>query len=231
MAEASGSRVKFGVMGRSYPPMDHILGTMTRAEEQGWDFINFPDQIPGLFPEGSVPLSASPPDDETLPVSSMTNIWMGSFEMITAAAVLTERMGIQLGVIDLLRRSPAIFAQEAVTVSHISKGRARWCIGSGEAKQFLPYGEGRSKAVTRMEDALRTIHALWQSGGGPVNRESQFYPLTQAVLPQPLYDGKKPPIYMVGVAQKVLKLTAELANGWMTTIPRSCARSSARSRR
>lgn len=217
--ESSGTPVKFGLMGRAYPPMDYILGTMTRAEAQGWDFINYPDQIPGLFPEGSVPLSASPPSDETLPVSSMTNIWMSSFELITAASVLTDRMDIQLGVIDLLRRSPAIFAQEAITVSHISKGRARWCIGSGEAKQFLPYGEDRSKAVTRMEEALRTINALWESGGEPVTRESQFYQLTQAVLPQPLYDGKKPPIYMVGGAQKVVKLTAEFADGWMTYLP------------
>jgi phthiodiolone/phenolphthiodiolone dimycocerosates ketoreductase len=213
------SRLQFGTMGRCYPPMEHALDAMQVAEAQGWDFINFPDQLPSTHPEGMLPGSVAPADDESILVSSHSAQWYGSFELLTAASVLTSTAGLQTAVVDPLRRSPAVFAQEAVTISHISKGRATWAIGSGEAKQFEPYGEVRTKPAARMIEAVRVMHALWDSGGKPVSRASEFWPLDEATFPLPLYGGKKPSTLVVGGGPKMEELAGELCDGWMTYLP------------
>jgi phthiodiolone/phenolphthiodiolone dimycocerosates ketoreductase len=211
--------VKFGMIGRCFPPADLALDAMRRAEAQGWDFVAFPDQLPSTHPEGMLPASVAPSHDERALVSAHSSQWFGSFELLTAASVLTERIGLQMAVVDPLRRSPAVFAQEALTISHFSKGRAAWCIGSGEAKQFEPYGEVRTKPAARMIEAVRTMHALWDSGGHPVSRDSEFWPLDDASFPLPLYDGKKPATLVVGGGPAMEQLAGELCDGWMTYLP------------
>jgi phthiodiolone/phenolphthiodiolone dimycocerosates ketoreductase len=211
--------LKFGMIGRCFPPGDRALDAMRRAEAQGWDFMAFPDQLPSTHPDGMLPGSVAPPDDESLLVSAHSSQWFGSFELLTAASVLTERIGLQMAVVDPLRRSPAVFAQEAVTISHFSKGRAAWCIGSGEAKQFEPYGEVRSKPAARMLEAVRTMHALWDSGGETVSRDSEFWPLADATFTLPLYDGRKPSVLVVGGGPAMEQLAGELCDGWMTYLP------------
>jgi phthiodiolone/phenolphthiodiolone dimycocerosates ketoreductase len=213
------TRVKFGFMGRCFPPMDRALESMTGAEAQGWDFLSFPDQLPSTRPIGLKPDNAAPPDDDGCLVSAHSAIWYGSFELLSAAAVLTRDIELQMAVVDPLRRSPAVFAQEAVTISHLAKGRATWCIGSGEAKQFEPYGERRTKPAARLEEAIRVMHALWESGGKPISRESEFWPLADATFPLPLYNGEKPGILVVGGGPKLERLAGELCNGWMTFLP------------
>jgi phthiodiolone/phenolphthiodiolone dimycocerosates ketoreductase len=211
--------VQFGMIGRCFPPMDHALDTMARAEAQGWDFIAFPDQMASTHPDGMVPGSVAPPDDDGALVSAHSSQWYGSFELLTAAAVTTADIDLRVAVVDPLRRSPAVFAQEAATITHMSKGRAAWCIGSGEAKQFEAYGETRTKPAARMIEAVRIMHALWRSEGKPVSRDSEFWPLNDAVFPLPLYEGKVPSILVVGGGPAMETLAGELCDGWMTYLP------------
>ena len=136
--------VKFGVFGTMFPPMDKALESMQRAEREGYDFIDFPDQLMSTHPLGMLksPVAASDPGS---PSSFYSEIWYGSMEMCAAAAVLTEQVEILLAVIDPLRRSPAVMAQEMMTLQHMAKGRMTFAIGAGEQKQFEPFGESRDK--------------------------------------------------------------------------------------
>jgi len=211
-------QVKFGMMGRSFAPMDRALETIRKAEAQGWDFIDFADQIQSTHPLGMLPHPTPAGHDDTL-VSAYGEHWFGSFEMMAAAAVLTSDIEVHIGVVDPLRRSPAVFAQEAVTISHMAKGRSAWCVASGEAKQFEPYGEKRTKPNARLDEAIRTMNALWASEGKPVSRESEFWPLTDATFPLPLYENRKPRIYAVGGTESLVDLAGELCDGWMTALP------------
>jgi phthiodiolone/phenolphthiodiolone dimycocerosates ketoreductase len=193
---------------------------MQRIEQQGWNFIDIPDQLAPATPPGLIPSRINPPGDDEAVISTISEVFLGSFELQTAASLVTSDIDIHMGVVDMLRRTPSVFAQELVTIDHISKGRATWCVGTGEAKQFEPYGEPRSKPIARTVEAVRFMHALWESAGGaPVTRESEFWPLQNALFPIPLYEGKKPSILMVGGGQQILELAGELCDGWMTLIP------------
>ena len=183
--------VKFGLFGSMFPPMDACLESIGRAEAAGWKFIDFPDQITSTNPRGMLknPVSASDPG---APTSFFSDTFFGSMEMCAAAAVLTSEMEILLAVIDPLRRSPAVMAQEMMTLQHMSNGRMTFAIGAGEEKQFGPYGEQRTKPFTRLEEAVHIWQALWDSKGEPVDRESEFWPLTQAVFPIPMHSAGPP---------------------------------------
>ena len=210
--------LKFGFQGRMFPPMERVLEAMPRVEAQGWDFINYADQIEGTHPRGLLPLPTPKHDDSAL-VSAYSDGWFGSFELVTAASVLTSNIEIHLSVLDAVRRNPAVLAQELLTISHISKGRAVWGFGAGEAKQFEPYGEKRTKPIGRMEESLRIMDALWEANGEPVTRDSEFWPLKNAVLPLPLYDGRKPRRLMVGGGPRIEDLVGEMMDGWLTYAP------------
>src|SRR5208282_5621982 len=93
-----------------------------------------------------------------------------------AVAVLSKNVPIATSVVDTVRRHPAMLAQAALTVDHLSNGRFILGVGSGEAANGVPYGFDLSKPVSRFEEALKVIKLLWDSEG-PVDFEGQFYRL------------------------------------------------------
>jgi phthiodiolone/phenolphthiodiolone dimycocerosates ketoreductase len=94
---------------------------------------------------------------------------------------------VGVSVTDAGRRNPAVTAQAAATLHLLTGGRAILGIGTGEREGNEPYGVEWSKPVTRLEEALATIRALWNSGGELISRDSPYFPLHDAVfdLPQP----------------------------------------------
>src|SRR5580693_5828694 len=58
---------------------------------------------------------------------------LDALALSAAAAVLTKNVLIATGVVDTVRRHPAMLAQTALTLSHLSKGRFCLGVGSGEA--------------------------------------------------------------------------------------------------
>lgn len=111
-----------------------------------------PDPVDAPHRDAAAP---GPASDPTLPTSHWGNAWYGSLEMCAAASVLTSDIEIVVGVIDPLRRSPAVLVQEFATLAEMAKGRTRFAIGAGEEKQFQPYGEDRTKPFSRLEEAVR----------------------------------------------------------------------------
>jgi phthiodiolone/phenolphthiodiolone dimycocerosates ketoreductase len=213
--------VKFGLCGQMFPPIDAALESAHRAEQLGWDFINYPDQLSGTHPLGMLKPPV-PAGDPCAPSGMFSETWFGSFEMCAAAAATTREIEIMLAVVDPLRRSPALMAQEMATLMHLSKGRISFALASGEAKQFEPYGERRVKPIAKLEESLQIFRALWNSGGRPVTRESEFWPLTNAVFPIPRYDEREPDILLVGGTERMFKLAGEQCAGWLTFLPGGC---------
>jgi len=211
-------QLKIGIVGQIFPPAENALASAVRAERLGWDFINYPDQLTGTHPTGllNTPVTAA---DPTAPTAMYNDLWMGSFEMCAAAAVLTSKIDILQAVVDPFRRSPALMAQQMYTLNLLSAGRMTFAFGSGEAKQFEPYGEKRIKPNTRLEEAIRIYKALWSSGGEPISRDSEFWPLTGAVFPLARHEAPHPQLLMVGGTEKVLTLAGELCEGWLTYLP------------
>ncbi|PBC35516.1 LLM class flavin-dependent oxidoreductase [Rhodococcus sp. ACS1] len=124
------------------------------------------------------------------------------------------RLRLGIGVTDAGRRNPAVTAQAAATLHLLSRGRAILGIGPGEREGNEPYGVDWSRPVARFEEAIATIRALWDSGGTPVTRDSQFFPLRDAVFDIPPHQGKWPPIWVGAHGPRMLRITGKYADAW-----------------
>ena len=130
-----------------------------------------------------------------------------------ATAVLSEKAPIATTVIDTVRRHPAMLAQTALTIDHLSKGRFILGLGSGELENTVPYGFDFRKPVSRFEEAIKVIKLLWHSEG-PVDFEGQFYKLEHARLDTEFYEGKPPQIWTGASGPRMLGITGREADGW-----------------
>lgn len=103
--------------------------------------------------------------------------------------MLTERVPLVSAVVDTVRRHPALLAQTALTLDHLSKGRFILGLGSGESENTVPYGFDFARPVSRFEEALRVIRLLWDTDG-PVDFDGEFYCCTgPAWTPSPTTTG------------------------------------------
>ena len=127
-----------------------------------------------------------------------------------------ERVTVAPFVLNVMNRHPALVARMASTLQVASGGRLILGIGIGGApKEHAAYGMDFPEAperVARLEEAVAVIRALWT--GGPVTRDSPFYPLRDAYahpVPTPA-----PPIIIGGETPAGARLAARIGDGWTT---------------
>jgi phthiodiolone/phenolphthiodiolone dimycocerosates ketoreductase len=125
---------------------------------------------------------------------------------------------VGVSVTDAGRRNPAVTAQAAATLHLLTGGRAILGIGTGEREGNEPYGVEWSKPVTRLEEALATIRALWNSGGELISRDSPYFPLHDAVFDLPPYKGKWPEIWVASHGPRMLRITSRYADAWVPAL-------------
>ena len=136
--------------------------------------------------------------------------------ILAMAAVVTQRLTVGTFVANVMNRHPALLARMASTLQIASGGRLVLGIGIGGApKEHAAYGmefpEATERAA-RLEEAIAVLRALWT--GGPVTRESPYYPLHDAVafpVPQP-----PPPIVIGGETPVGARLAGRIGDGWST---------------
>ena len=131
----------------------------------------------------------------------------------SAAAVLTQNVPLVSAVVDTVRRHPAILAQTALTIDHLSRGRFILGLGSGESENILPYGFDFTRPVSRFEEALKVIRLLWETDG-PVDFQGRTYALNHARLDTEPYDGQPPPIWIGASGPRMLDIVGRYADGW-----------------
>jgi phthiodiolone/phenolphthiodiolone dimycocerosates ketoreductase len=117
-------------------------------------------------------------------------------------------------VTDTGRRNPVVTAQAAATLHLMTRGRAILGIGTGERVGNEPYGVDWSKPVARFEEGLATIRALWNSNGQLVNRDSEWFPLRNAIFTLPPVKGRWPQIWVASHGPRMLRATGRYADGW-----------------
>jgi len=133
---------------------------------------------------------------------------------MTGAA--TRRLTVGTFVANVMNRHPALLARMASTLQMASDGRLLLGIGIGGAPmEHAAYGmefPATIERVTRLEEAVAVIRALWT--GGPVTRESPHYPLIDATaypIPKP-----PPPIIIGGETPAGARLAGRIGDGWTT---------------
>jgi len=122
-------------------------------------------------------------------------------------------------VLNVMNRPPAVVARMAATLQEASGGRLVLGIGiGGHPAEHLAYGipfPAAPERVARLEEAVAVLRALWT--GGPVRRDSPFYPLADAhafPVPQPA-----PPIIVGGESAPGAALAGRIGDGWTVPAP------------
>lgn len=136
---------------------------------------------------------------------------------LAALAGSTSRLRLMTFVLNVMNRPPSVVARMAATLQEASGGRLVLGIGiGGHPAEHVAYGipfPAAPERVARLEEAVAVLRTLWS--GGPVTRESPFYPLADAhafPLPQPV-----PPIIVGGESAAGAALAGRIGDGW--TVP------------
>ena len=141
------------------------------------------------------------------------------FEGVAAMAglaALTSNVRVGCLVFCALFRNPGVLAKAAVTIDHLSGGRAEIGIGAGWfEEEFRDFGYGfppLGERLDQLEEALQIFRALVQ--GEEVTFRGKYYEMSGAVCsPGPV--GSKLPIWVGGRGKvRTPKMAARYADGF-----------------
>jgi phthiodiolone/phenolphthiodiolone dimycocerosates ketoreductase len=192
---------------RTTLPLD--LSVLPDLDSGRYHSIWLPDHMVSFWPDSIW----TPEFTDLATVSPSPHRYLDALAVAGAVSVLTERTPIATSVTDTVRRHPAMLAQSAITLSHLSKGRFVLGLGCGEVENTVPYGMDFSRPVARFEEALEVISRLWRSEG-PVDFEGKFFRLEHARLDSEAYEGRVPPIWVGANGPRMLDIAGRHADGW-----------------
>ncbi len=192
---------------RTTLPLD--LSQLEVLDSGRYHSIWLPDHMVSFWPDSIW----TPEFTDLATTSPSPHRHLDGLAVAAAVAVLTKTVPIATCVVDTVRRHPAMLAQTALTIDHLSKGRFILGLGSGETENTVPYGFDFSKPVGRFEEALKVIRLLWESDG-PVDFEGQFYKLHHARMDTEPYEGRLPKIWVGANGPRMLDIAGRYADGW-----------------
>jgi coenzyme F420-dependent glucose-6-phosphate dehydrogenase len=145
--------------------------------------------------------------DTTVPV-------VEGWTILAMAAAATRQVTVGTFVANVMNRHPAVLARMASTIQIASEGRLILGMGIGGApREHAAYGidfPEPKERVARLEEAVAVIRALWT--GGPITRESPYYPLHEATaFPVPV---PAPAIVIGGETAAGARLAGRIGDGW-----------------
>ena len=133
---------------------------------------------------------------------------------LAAAAAVTTTLRVGCIVFANDYRHPALLAKEAATLDLLSGGRFEFGLGAGWYQEEyeragIPFDSAGTR-ISRMQEALHIIRALW--GEGPVHFQGEHYAVAGLEgLPKPVQQPH-PPIFIGGTGPRMLRLAGSQAN-------------------
>lgn len=203
-------KIRPGAFLRAALPID--LSQLPALDDGRYHSLWIPDHMVSFWPDAIW----TPEFTDLATTSHSPHRHVDALAVAAAAAVLTKNVPIATSVVDTVRRHPAMLAQTALTIDHLSHGRFILGVGSGETENTVPYGFDFEKPVGRFEESLKVIKLLWQSEG-PVDFTGKFYTLEHARLDTEPYEGRFPPIWVGCGGPRMLDITGRYADGWWPT--------------
>jgi probable F420-dependent oxidoreductase len=178
-----------------------VLDLARLADTEGWHGMWFADHY--------MPNTGN----ETIQAGDVHECWA----MLPAIAAVTERIRIGPLVAPTSVHHPAVLANRAATIDHISNGRMVLGIGAGwQINEHRAYGielQEPGPRVTRFDEAIQIIRSLL--GNERTDFHGEFYDITDAPSdPKPV---QSPLPILVGTGSpRMLRITARHADEWNT---------------
>jgi alkanesulfonate monooxygenase SsuD/methylene tetrahydromethanopterin reductase-like flavin-dependent oxidoreductase (luciferase family) len=198
--------LKFGICLFNWEPFSHtpqVYGELAlQAEELGFDSVLVTDHF----------MRPHAPKDVKVKQHATIEAW--SLLANLAAKTKTIKLGTCVTPIPL--RGPQVLAKIVATLDVLSNGRAILGAGAGwDRGEFEAYGEWHSDAerVEMTKEGLQLIKELWTED--VVDFTGKFYKAVHAVLEPKPVQKRGPPIWSGAIHDKMLRLTAELCDGWI----------------
>jgi probable F420-dependent oxidoreductase len=174
------------------------------AERAGFDSIWLSDHL-----RWDIAKYGGPPDHS------------GLFEpLVTLGALARLTTTVRLGTLVLLEalRPPAVLAKSLATLDRISDGRLDIGIGAGWYEpDYTAIGRtlpAPGERIARLGESLHIVTALL--GGEALEFEGQYYSVRGArLLPGPV-QTPRPPVFVGGKGDRLLRTVASHADGWNT---------------
>ncbi|HEV7759639.1 MAG TPA: TIGR03560 family F420-dependent LLM class oxidoreductase [Acidimicrobiales bacterium] len=192
--------MRFSIWPSANQPWSDVLATATHAEATGWDGVWIADHFMGN--EGS-PI---PPETPTFEA--------GSLVAALAAAVPRVRLGTL--VFGNTYRHPAVVANMAVTVDHVSGGRFTLGLGAGwQVNEHRQYGitlPPTGELIDRFEEAVQVIRSLLTQP--TTTFDGQHYQLTEALCEPKSVQSPLPILIGASGEKRMLGVVARLADQW-----------------
>jgi alkanesulfonate monooxygenase SsuD/methylene tetrahydromethanopterin reductase-like flavin-dependent oxidoreductase (luciferase family) len=198
--------LKFGVLAFNWEPFSYtpkLYGELaTEAERLGFDSFFVTDHFMRPHAEN---------------VSIKQHSTLEAWTLLAHLAARTSRIRLGSCVTPMPLRRPQILAKMVATVDVLSEGRVILGAGAGwDKREFDVYAggyPGNGERVEMTKEGIQLLKRLWTEE--EVDFKGKYYKVEQAILePKPVQKGG-PPIWTGAIHDRMLKMTAEVADGWI----------------
>ena len=201
MAQIFEGQIRFGIhSGQQYTTFEDHLRLFRSVEDLGLDWASVFDHF--------LPIQTNPEGP-----------CFDGLTLLSALAAHTSRIRLGVIVVGVTYRHPAVLANIATTIDHVSGGRLELGLGAAwyelEHRQygidFPPVG----RRIRMLGEALKIVRSLWTEPR--TDFQGRYYTLERALCePKPL-QRPHPPLWVGGAGEKLtLRVVAESADGWNT---------------
>jgi F420-dependent oxidoreductase-like protein len=192
--------VRFSVWPTLSQPWGEVLEVSRHAEATGWDGVYVMDHFMGN--------DTGDPEAVKVPTLEGTGA-------LAALAAATDRVRLGTLVLGNTYRHPAVLANWAATVDHISGGRLLLGVGAGwQVNEHQQYGidlPRPGELLSRFEEACQVWHGLLRQE--TTSLDGRHYQLTDAICePKPVQDPL--PLLIGGKGDRMLGIVARYADEW-----------------
>ena len=195
---------EFSVPGESPLRFETIAAHARAAEALGFDSLWVSDHV-----SLSIEKYGGPPGEQFAyePLTTLAAL---------AGVVARPRLGTL--VLSEALRPAGVLAKALATLDRLCGGRLDIGIGAGwSATDFEAVGlalPSPGERLARLREALAVLDALLP--GGPATVEGKAHVVREATNRPPALQSPRPPIFVGGKGDRLLRLVAEMADGWNT---------------
>jgi F420-dependent oxidoreductase-like protein len=193
--------MRFSIWPSPMRPWGEVLDIVRHCEAAGWDGVYYADHFMPNDPDGDTPL-----DGPTL------ECW----SVLAGLASATERLRLGSLVCGNTYRHPAVLANIACAVDHVSNGRVVLGLGAGwQRNEHRAYGIDLFDTRTRLdrfEEACAIVRSLLDNER--TTFEGRHYRLTDAPCQPAPVQAHLPLLVGGGGEKRTLRIAAQYADEW-----------------